>query len=203
MNPFERRDPDLDVVLLAQRRSTRSAAMGILYERFRERIYNVALRIVLDREEARDVLHDVIVLLFRKIRRFKAKAAFASWVYRITVNMSLDHVRRRRRAPKPASDPEILDREQTADGLTLPERGLARRDLQGHVQQALGRLSERLRIVVVLRYLEGLAYADIAEILGCSVGTVKSRLNRAHSALRGELAVRYDRDASHADARGA
>jgi RNA polymerase sigma-70 factor (ECF subfamily) len=202
VNPFERPDPDLDVVLLAQRRATRAAAMGILYERFRERIYNVALRIVLDREEAKDVLQDVILILFRKIGRFSARAAFASWVYRITVNMSLDHVRRRRRGPIPSSDPAVLDRADSVGDLTLPELRLSRRDLQRDVEAALAALSERLRVVVVLRYLEGLAYADIAEILGCSVGTVKSRLNRAHSALRRDLALRYDPEAC-SDALGA
>ena len=78
--PFERPDPDLDIVRLAQRRATRREAMGVLYERFRDRVFNVALRIVGDREEAADILQDVFVLLFRKIHRFRARARFASWV---------------------------------------------------------------------------------------------------------------------------
>lgn len=193
MRPLDKPDPDLDIVLLAQRRSTRAAAIGVLYERFRERVYNVALRVVGNVEEAQDVLQDVFLLLFRKIHRFRARAAFASWVYRITVNMALDHVRRRKRGPSPSSGAVITDRmDELEDDLTLPERGLARLDLQGHVREALDTLSERLRIVIILRYLEDLSYADIAEILDCSIGTVKSRLNRAHTALRRELAKRYE-----------
>ena len=69
---------------------------------------------------------------------------------------------------------------------------MALRDLNVHVQEALAELSPRLRVVIVLRYLEGLSYADIAEILHCSLGTVKSRLNRAHTAMRSELSERYD-----------
>ncbi len=189
----ERQDPDLDIVRLAQRRSTRSAAMGVLYERFRDRVFNVALRIVSHREEASDVLQDVFVLLFRKIHRFRANASFASWVYRITVNVALDRLRRRRRSPAATSTAAILDGAPPvrAHEMTPPEHRLAARELEQHVRAALDSLSPRLRIVIVLRYMEGFAYAEVAEILDCSVGTVKSRLNRAHGALKRELASRY------------
>ena len=187
-----RQDPDLDIVRLAQHRSTRSVAMGILYERFRERVFNVALRVVGNGDDAGDVLQDVFVRLFRKVHRFREKAFFGSWVYRITVNVSLDHLRRRRRGPRPTAAQTLLDGPQEADELTGPERRLAKHDLEEHVREALEHLSPRLRIVIVLRYLEDLSYSDIAEILDCSIGTVKSRLNRAHAAMRRELARRYD-----------
>jgi len=193
-NPFAslaRQDPDLDIVRLAQSRPTRRVAMGVLYERFRERVYNVALRVVGNADDANDVLQDVFLLLFRKIHRFRERAFFASWVYRITLNVSLDHLRRRRRAPLSTATESLLDGAQEIEDLSIPERRLAGRDLQEHVQIALQSLSPRLRIVIVLRYLEGLAYGDIAEILECSVGTVKSRLSRAHAAMRRELARRY------------
>lgn len=192
MRAIDRPDPDLDIVRLAQRGATRRAAMGVLYERFRERVYNVALRIVSQPDDARDVLQDVFILLFRKIHRFRARAVFASWVYRITVNAALDHLRRRRRAPRSSAAPAVLDGAPEQLEMTTPERAAALRDLEGHVRAALHTLSERLRIVVVLRYLEGLSYADIADILDCSIGTVKSRLFRAHAALRKRLAERYE-----------
>jgi RNA polymerase sigma-70 factor (ECF subfamily) len=165
--------------------------MGVLYERYRERVFNVSLRIVGTSEDASDVLQDVFVLLFRKIHRFRARAVFASWVYRITVNVSLDHLRRRRRGPLPVGNSRVLDGVQELTGLTFPERRVAQHDLERHVQDALATMSTRLRILVVLRYLEGLSYADIADVLGCSIGTVKSRLNRAHTALRCALEDRY------------
>jgi RNA polymerase sigma-70 factor (ECF subfamily) len=191
MSRFDREDPDLDIVRLAQGRGTRRAAMGVLYERFRGRVFNVALRITGDRDGAGDVLQDVFVLLFRRIHRFRAKSVFASWVYRITVNVALDHLRRRRREPTMAAGSMVLEGAVETDEMTGPERSAALRDLEEHVQNALLTLSDRLRIVVVLRYLEGLAYGDIAEVLDCSVGTVKSRLHRAHEALRRELGERY------------
>ncbi len=168
--------------------------MGVLYERFRDRVFNVAYRIVGHRDEASDVLQDVFVLLFRKIHRFRANSNFASWVYRITVNVALDHLRRRRRAPAATAAHAILDGAPALhpQEMTIPEHALAARELEAHVRAALGALSPRLRIVVVLRYMEGFAYAEVAEILDCSIGTVKSRLNRAHSALKRELAARYD-----------
>ncbi len=196
--PERPNDPDLDVVRLAKRQSTRRVAMGILYERYRERVYNVALRILGRSEDAADVLQDVFVLLFRKVHRFEAKSVFASWVYRIAVNVSLDHLRRRRRAPAPTGNSAVLESPPPRDDLTLPERGASQHFLRGHVQHALTQLSDRLRVVIVLRYLEGLAYSEIADVLGCSVGTVKSRLNRAHAALRRALAPRYGPDTSGA-----
>lgn len=191
LSPLGPHDPDLDIVRLAQRHATRRVAMGVLYERYRERVYNVALRIVGTSDEASDVLQDVFVLLFRKVHRFRARAVFASWVYRITVNVSLDQLRRRRRGPTPVGNSVVLDGPQELAGLTVPERGAAQHDLERHIQVALATMSSRLRIVVVLRYLEGLSYADIADVLGCSIGTVKSRLNRAHTALRRALESRY------------
>ena len=142
-------DPDIDIVRLAQLHATRRVAMGVLYERYRERVFNVALRIVGTSEEASDVLQDVFVLLFRKIHRFRARAVFASWVYRITVNVSLDHLRRRRRGPIPAGNSRVLDGVQELTGLTFPERGVAQHDLEAHVQDALATMSTRLRIVAI------------------------------------------------------
>ncbi|MHC4960443.1 MAG: RNA polymerase sigma factor [Planctomycetota bacterium] len=189
-------DPDLDIVRLASKRATRREAMGVLYERYRERVFNTALRIVGRSADASDVLQDVFVLLFRKIHRFRAKAAFASWVYRITVNTSLDHLRRRRRSPSLAGTSGLLDALPGSERLNSPELGASLNDLETHVQEGLGKLSDRLRIVIVLRYLEGLSYAEIAEILDCSIGTVKSRLSRAHNAMRTHLASRYGDEAS-------
>lgn len=191
-NVFESVDPDLDIVRLAQARRTRRVALGILYERFRGRVFNTALRVVNDRDEAEDILQEVFILLFRKIQRFRARANFSSWVYRITVNASLDHLRRRRRIPQPGAPTELFDTAAETGALSLPEQGAAHADLACDVTAALSRLSDRLRVVVVLRYLEGQSYADIAQILDCSLGTVKSRLNRAHTAMRNELASRYD-----------
>jgi len=195
---FDRTDPDLDIVRLAQSRGTHRVALGVLYERFRDRVYNTALRIVGDRDDAADVMQEVFILLFRHIRRFRARANFASWVYRITVNAALDHLRRRRRTPAPGASPALLDGPSDVPDPSAPERNLAHLDLSEHVRDAMSRLSDRLRIVVVLRYLEGLAYADIAEILDCSLGTVKSRLSRAHAALRSELESRYDSGSARA-----
>lgn len=197
-SPFGEPDPDLDIVRLAQARPTRRVALGILYERFRDRVYNTALRVVGDRDDAADVMQEVFILLFRNIRRFRARANFASWVYRITINASLDHLRRRKRTPTPGVPALLLDAPSEVPDLSAPECNLAQLDLSDHVQDALSRLSDKLRIVVVLRYLEGLAYSDIAEILDVSLGTVKSRLNRAHAALRDELGSRYDSGSARA-----
>jgi len=184
-------DPDDDIVELARSPATRRVAIGVLYERFQQRVYNTSLRVVGDADEASDILQDVFVLLFRKIHKFRARSTFASWVYRITVNLSLDRLRQRKRNPLLGVAANSLDSLQDEQGRGGPEHRAALQDLEVHVQTALDGLSPRLRIVIVLRYLEGLSYQDISEILGCSLGTVKSRLNRAHAVLRRTLAPLY------------
>ena len=176
---------------LARSPATRRVAIGVLYERFQQRVYNTSLRVVGDADEASDILQDVFVLLFRKIHKFRARSTFASWVYRITVNLSLDRLRQRKRNPLLGVTGSALDSLQDKQGRGAPEHRAALQDLELHVQTALDGLSPRLRIVIVLRYLEGLSYQDISEILGCSLGTLKSRLNRAHAVLRRTLAPLY------------
>ncbi len=188
-------DPDLDIVRLAQRRATRRTAMGVLYERFRDRIFNIGYRIVGNEEDARDVLQDVFVLLFRKIHRFRARARFASWIYRVTVNLSLDRLRRKRNSPVLAVSSDLLESSARELLLSAPEHHAGLRDLEEHVQKALQTLSPRLRAVTVLRYIQGLSYQEIAEVMECSLGTVKSRLNRAHARMRLALGPLYAADA--------
>ncbi|MEE8105740.1 MAG: sigma-70 family RNA polymerase sigma factor [Planctomycetota bacterium] len=190
-SPRHAADPDADIVELARSPATRRVAIGVLYERFQRRVYNTSLRVVGDADEASDILQDVFVLLFRKIHKFRARSTFASWVYRITVNLSLDRLRQRKRNPLLGMAGSALDSLQDDMGRGAPEHGAALQDLEEHVQAALDDLSPRLRIVIVLRYLEGLSYQDIAAILSCSLGTVKSRLNRAHAILRRTLAPMY------------
>ncbi|MBK6941460.1 MAG: sigma-70 family RNA polymerase sigma factor [Planctomycetes bacterium] len=159
------------------------AAFRELYERYQERIFNTALRVVGNGTDAADVAQEVFLTVFRKIGEFQFNSRFFTWLYRITVNLSIDRKRRINAAPPVVG-------EHDGEGLTLatlPDREPNKSDayaqnefVERRVQASIGRLSPKLRAIVVLRYVEGLAYGDIAEILSCSIGTVKSRLNRAH-----------------------
>lgn len=149
----------------------------------KDRVYNIAYRFAGNAAEAGDITQRVFVTLFTQLRRFRHDAQFSTWLYRLVVNACLDEHRRRRRfapleaLPRPAATAE-----------TPLEAHILRDELHRAVWRAVAELSPKLRLPVVLKYVEGLSYEDIAAALGCSKGTVASRLNRAHRALAGKLA---------------
>ena len=193
--PGERMDPDRELVEACQRAESETyrEAFEELYNLYKERVYNVAYRITGSPVDALDASQETFGILFRKIREFRFRSKFSSWVYRIAVNAAID-LRRRgvaRRFPAPAASPEgmSLDRlELEEDGGRGPERWAGGRELEVEVQGAIDRLSPKLRAIVVLRHVEGLSYEQISEVLRCSMGTVKSRLARAHESLERSLA---------------
>jgi RNA polymerase sigma-70 factor (ECF subfamily) len=158
-------------------------AFRLLFEAHQDRVYSIALRYSGDRAEAMDIAQDTFLKLLDSIRDFRAEASFESWLYRIVVNRCLDHKRRGRRwAP-------FFD--GLMDVLPAPAESalsrLIRDEKEQSVQEIVARLRPEQRIVVVLRYTEGLSYEQIAEIVGISAGTVASRLNRAHKILERRL----------------
>ena len=188
------RDPDLELVreLESDDPGRRRRALGRLYERHHRRVFNVAWRVLGDWGLAQDVTQDVFLHLAERISSFRGEAGLTSWIYRITVNRAIDARRREKRRPawrmgdtpleevvrRPRGDPQPVDE---------PGVGIDQDDRERRIQGALGRLSPKLRAIVVLRYIEGLTYEQLAEVLGCARGTVKSRLNRAHAALQDVL----------------
>jgi RNA polymerase sigma-70 factor (ECF subfamily) len=158
-------------------------AFRTLFETYKNRVYSVALRFAGDEATAMDIAQDTFVKLFSCIRDFRGESGFETWVYRMVVNSCLDRKRRERRW-LPMAD-EFLSTLR-AQGDALAE--MLRTELSRRVQAAVNRLTPDLKMVVVLRYTEGLAYHQIAEVMGCSEGTVASRLNRAHKALEQRLA---------------
>lgn len=186
-------DPDLELVQALQSGdpAARRKALTALYDRHQRRVFNVAMRVLGDWGAAQDVAQDVFMNLERRVRTFRSDASFVSWVYRIAVNRAIDH--RRREARRPAARMGDIPAGLESSGLPgrsradTPDTGLGRADVQQRVQEALLRLSPKLRAIAVLRYVEGLSYEQLAEALDCSMGTVKSRLNRAHAALSRDL----------------
>ena len=159
-------------------------AFRALFELYKDKVYSIALRYTNDESSAMDIAQDTFLKLFSSIRDFRGQARFESWLYRLVVNSCLDQKRRRRRLlPFVDQFPEDL---RGCGETALQE--LLRQELSEQVRSAVTRLPPEQRIVIVLRYTEGLSYEAIAEALGCSKGTVASRLNRAHSVLERRLA---------------
>ena len=197
-----RNDPDRTLVESCQASAPNGlqGSFRALYEQYKDRVYNVCYRITGNATDALDASQETFGIAFRKIGEFRFESKFSSWVYRIAVNASID-IKRRSGARWLAS----LDGSREAEGLEIPRLDLrdertelpsaaaSRHELEEEIQQAISRLSPKMRAITVLRYVENLSYDEIAETLHISIGTVKSRLSRAHQALDRELTPVLDR----------
>ena len=195
-------DPDAELVLVCQRTSATSLEGDYrrLYDRYKDRVYNVCFRITGNPSDALDASQETFGILFRRIGEFRFESRFSSWVYRVAVNASID-VRRRARSRRLASlegmqeaSPSERTKYDPADHVVeMPSVSASRRELEQEIQRAISRLSPKLNTIIVLRYIENLSYEEVAETLRVSLGTVKSRLARAHEALDRELTPVLDK----------
>ncbi len=169
-------------------------AFGQLVEAYQDKIYGYASRMLGDPDEAEDVAQETFVRAYRSLPHFRGAASFHTCLYRIASNLAIDVARRNRRQStgnfsldEPLESEEGDYEREIADESGSPEQLAARREMQELVRQAVAELPEKLRAVVVLYELQGESYEDIAEILGCPLGTVKSRLFNARSQLKDML----------------
>jgi RNA polymerase sigma-70 factor (ECF subfamily) len=156
-------------------------AFDELVERHRSRIYGLVCRLT-GTGEADDLAQDVFVAAYRSLRSFRGEAAFGTWLYRIAIHTCSHHLRRRR--PQALELDEMLpDDRREGDPLARAMQD----ELQGIVRRAIHELPYKLRVVIVLRDLHGMSYDEIAAVVGCPIGTVRSRLHYASQRLASEL----------------
>lgn len=165
-----------------------------LFEAYRDRVWSVARHFTGDETAARDITQQVFLKLFTSIAQFRHNANFGTWLYRLVVNLCLDEQRRRRRfisfdffRSGDDDDGETELKDWRAP-LHSQEELFTRLEISGAVKAAVKQLSPKLRMAILLKYFEELTYEEMAEVLGCSMGTVASRLSRGHR----ELARRLD-----------
>jgi len=179
-------DPDFELIQQCQSSDPavyEKAFYGI-YRKYGERAYNIAYRILGNAEDALDVTQDAFLTVFKKVSDFRKDSRFFTWFYRIIVNLSIDRKRKQSAMRVIARGDSGWDLSDLADPRDDKEVDLDQEEfLDTQIQASFMKLSSNLRSITVLRYIEGLSYADIAETLNCSIGTVKSRLNRAHRTL--------------------
>jgi RNA polymerase sigma-70 factor (ECF subfamily) len=166
-----------DELLRACRAGDREA-FGQLFDICRHRVYAIAYGICNDRAAAADVSQEVFMKLWSRLSQFDHRASFATWLYRIAVNTAIDHQRARR---------ESLPLPETLEDSRRLDDDFAQRQRRARVERAVQALPLKLRSPLVLRHVEGLAYSEIARVLGVSTGTVASRLSRAHARLERDL----------------
>jgi len=158
-------------------------AFRAVFELHKDRVYSIALRFSGDPAAAMDVAQDTFLKLFSCIRDFRGQSTLDTFLYRLVVNACLDRRRKDRRLLPLVEEWAATLLAKDAN----PSEELLRNELSDRVRSAVEKLAPELRMVIVLRYTEGLAYDEIAEALGCSPGTVASRLNRAHKLLERRL----------------
>jgi RNA polymerase sigma-70 factor (ECF subfamily) len=178
-------------LLVAQAKAGRTSAFGELYERHRLKIYRTALRILRNQEDAEDSAQRSFQRAFTNLGRFRQDSTFSTWVTRIAINEALMLLRQRRAHPSLSEDNSHLYEESRTfdlrDDGPSPEEILGKNELRAAVTQAISRLRESLRTVVLLREVQGLTSSETAQRLGLSVGAVKARTFHARRHLRRHL----------------
>jgi len=170
--------------LISQIRQGNILALKALYEKYKTPVYRTALAVTRDREAAEDILQDCFLKVYTYIDKLDGSLPLSPWLHRVTVNLSYNWANKRHRWLQPLE--EVIDR-LVASPRTLPESTLERGELQYAIQTAIASLSFEHRVVIVLFYLNGFNLNEIAYILDCPVGTVKSRLHYARRNLRRKL----------------
>ena len=162
-------------------------AFNLLVMRYQHRVAALIARFVKDPREAEDVAQEAFLKAYRALPLFRGDSAFYTWLYRIAVNTAKNYLVARSRRP-PAQDLEIDEVEPTETGSVLreiesPEGSLSTSELKAAIESALDSLPEDLKTAFILREFSGLSYEDIAEVMDCPVGTVRSRIFRAREAI--------------------
>lgn len=173
-----------------------SRAFDLLVLKYQHKVMGLISRYVHDSHEVQDVAQEAFIKAYRALPKFRGDSQFYTWLYRIAVNTAKNHLVSRSRRP-PGSDVEVEDAEYYEGGAALrdietPESALFGAELKEVVEAAISDLPDDLRTAVTLREFDGLSYEDIAEIMDCPVGTVRSRIFRAREAIDGKVKVQLD-----------
>jgi RNA polymerase sigma-70 factor, ECF subfamily len=180
-----------------------------LVERYQRRVYQLALGMVKDPDEAMDIAQETFVRVHRYLPSFKGDSAFFTWTYRIATNLCLDAARKRARGERVslhAGDEQDADLEAAMDppsaALAGPQRAALNEELKGKLLEALGGLSENHRAILLLREVEGLSYEELSKALGIRKGTVMSRLFHARLKMQNKLREYLGEDAPEGNGGG-
>jgi RNA polymerase sigma-70 factor (ECF subfamily) len=180
----------VDQKLVARVQKGDKTAFDLLVRKYQHKIAKLVARYVRDRGEIEDVTQETFIKAFRAMRGFRGESAFYTWLYRIAINTAKNYlVSQGRRPPTTGIEGEEggEDFGVNLSEETTPERNLLAAEISQTVQRAIAALPEDLRTAITLRELEGLSYDEIAEVMDCPIGTVRSRIFRAREAIDREL----------------
>ena len=183
-----------DDTLIAKIRQGDLDAFEQLISRYETKIYTIAYRYMGNYNDASDLAQEAFIRVYRSINSFRGESSFSTWLYRVVTNVCKDEMRRRSRQNTVSMD-EMIEkgRAPAAENKHKPiEEMILRKELQDEVQAVLNSLSDDYRTIVIMRDIQGYSYEEISHFLKCSLGTVKSRLNRARNALKERLTERRE-----------
>lgn len=180
------REIDHELVLRAQRGDKR--AFGLLVDKYQRKLARLLSRMIRDQAEIEDVVQESFIKAYRALPNFRGDSAFYTWLYRIGINTAKNYLVSMGRRPSVSTDIEIEDAENFEDGNELrtmetPESTLMTKEIAQTVNDSVENLPEDLRTAITLREIEGLSYEEIATIMDCPIGTVRSRIFRAREAI--------------------
>lgn len=185
-------DREVDLVLVERAQKGDKQAFGLLVSKYQRKLARLLSRLIRDPAEVEDVTQEAFIKAYRALANFRGDSAFYTWLYRIGINTAKNHlVAQGRRAPTStgldAEEAEGLEDATLLREVDTPESLLATRQIGETVQKAMAALPEELRTAITLRELEGLSYEEIAEVMDCPIGTVRSRIFRAREAVAEKL----------------
>jgi RNA polymerase sigma-70 factor, ECF subfamily len=193
---------DNDLALVERAQKGDREAFKELVEKYQRKVYSICFGMLKNAEDSMDVSQEVFLKVYRYLDKFNQQSSFYTWLYRITVNLCIDHIRKNGRTKSVDYDDSIL-RDGDVDGdenilpSTLginPDKVYGRKELRKKMLEALETLSEKHRTILILREVEGLSYEEIADVLNISKGTVMSRLFHARRYFQDALAEYLESD---------
>ena len=184
--------PGVDLAIVKRVQTGDDAAFNLLVRKYQHKVANLVARYVYDSGDVEDVAQEVFVKAYRAIGGFRGDSAFYTWLYRIAINTAKNHlVAQSRRPPQTdvdAQDAEMIEAGRNLREMETPESSLLSRELAQRITSAVRDLPEELRTAITLREMEGLSYEEIATVMDCPIGTVRSRIFRAREAIDQQLA---------------
>lgn len=188
---------DLDNALIKKCKNGDVEAFEDLINTYQKKAYNIALRIMTNEEDAKDMAQEAFIRIYKSIMNFREESSFSTWIYRIVTNVCLDEVRKRKNRATISIDTTInIDGSETKYELSCdketPEGIYEKAEKKEIILGTINELSEEYKSAIVLRDIEGFSYEEIATIMNCSIGTVKSRINRARNILKDKLSNRLE-----------
>jgi RNA polymerase sigma-70 factor (ECF subfamily) len=185
-------DRAVDQKLVEKAQKGDKKAFGMLVEKYQRRLNRLLSRMVRDQSEIEDIVQDSFIKAYRAINNFRGDSAFYTWLYRIGINTAKNHLVKLGKRPKAMNDVEIEDIENFEDAqdlrnLETPESSMMSSQIVSAVNQTIEALPDELKQAISLREMDGLSYEEIADLMNCPIGTVRSRIFRAREAIAEKL----------------